>query len=360
VVVGQRSSRIIEGEKPSNRLKWVVVALVIAALLELTLWRTFSRVGIFIPRQGTFQTVYQIATQIGVILLNLAVLLGVLSVILSIARLRQLGGNRDLPMVIAIVGTIMVGGLTFIQLALVQNIVLTFLLRTFLLVMFGGVAVACWQRHTEWQKRLFATLLFGAIACQIIARTLLDAAVTFPALGGLNEFYLPLLLFGELVVLVNGVGAWLAYTPTGQHPARVMRQNWRAAIGAAALTLTFMAVTALTSNVAQTAIVPILGLYALGYTMQLPLALYVIALFFFLYTVFYNLSKVGQGTSYQAAAFGLILVFTGGYVYNISNQYLLALMGVLLLARPELLKTETEENNLTLTNNSGFRPEAGH
>jgi hypothetical protein len=357
VVVGQSSSRIIESDRHSNRLKWVVVALVIAALLELILWRTFSRVGIFIPRQGTFQTVYQIATQIGVILLNLAVLLGVLSFILSFGRLRQLGGNRDLPVMVAVVGAIMVGGLTFIQLALVQNIIVTFLLRTFLLIMFGGLAVAYWQRHTEWQKRLFATLLFGAITLQIIARTLLDAAVTFSALGGLNELYLPLLLFGEMVVLVNGLGAWLAYSPTGQHPARAMRQNWRAVIGAAALTLTFMAVTALTSNVAQSAIVPILGLYALGYTMQLPLALYVIGLFFYLYTAFYNLSKVGQHSYYQAIAFGLILVFTGGYVYNISNQYLLALMGVLLLARPELLETEAETEEI---NNSGFRPEAGH
>jgi hypothetical protein len=83
--------------------------------------------------------------------------------------------------------------------------------------------------------------------------------------------------------------------------------------------------------------VPILGLYALGYEMQWPLGLYIIVLFFFVYTVFYCLGEWKRGSFYRAAGLGLILIFAGGYTFQISDQYLFALVGVMLLARPELL-----------------------
>jgi hypothetical protein len=143
-------------------------------------------------------------------------------------------------------------------------------------------------------------------------------------------------MVGEAAVLVNGVVLYFIYGGGEKNPLRSMVRNWPAFVGALVLTGIFVGLTFLT--VAESDIVPILGLYALGYTMQLPLPMYIIALFFLLYTVFFNLGHLREGKFRRAAAFGLLLIFTGGYLFNISNQYFFALAGTLLLARPELVE----------------------
>lgn len=327
----------------TNRLRWLIPAFAIAAVLELLLWRTFSRVGVFIPKGDTFEQIYRVIAQIGVITLNFAVILGVASLVMTLNRLRVLGSfgtaeRREWPLSVAFVAIVLVAGLTLTQMGLVQNLLVTLFLRLALLTAFGALAVDYWQRHSDWRKRLFVTGLFGATAAQILARLLHDELVLLFNFHGMDNLYLPMLLGGELLVLLNGFGTFLAYGSAKESPLRGMLQSWKALAGAIAIGVVFLVTTLFTSNVAQSAIVPILGLYALGYTMQLPFPLYLAALFFFLYTVFYNLGRLKLGAEQKAAAFGLLLIFTGGYVFNLSNQYIFALVGLLLLARPELLE----------------------
>lgn len=336
-------------ESTTNRLSWLVPALVIAALLELVLWRVFSRVGLFIPKQGIGQDIYKVIAQIGIISLNFAVILGVATLVMSFNRLRLLGSfaneaKRNWPLSVALVAIVLTAGLTFCQLALVQNILLTLFLRLSLLTAFGAITVDYWQRNPTWPKRLFIGLFFAATASQITARLVHDELVSLFNFHGLDGVFLPLLLAGEGLVLVNGFVAFLAYAANEKSPLRSMPRSPKALAGAAFGAIAFLVTSLLTTNVAQTAIVPILGLYALGYTLQLPFPLYVVGLFFFLYTIFFNLGRLKLGVEYKAAACGLLLVFSGGYVFNISNQYLFALVGALLLARPELLSLKEKDS----------------
>ncbi len=352
-----REGAVSRPERVGPRLvRPVLIALAVAAVLELLLWRTFSRIGIFIPKKETFQAVYSVLTQVGVVVLNFAVVLGVVMLVLSLGRLRELGRfgqrsdggavvrkgrttrleTRSVALTVAVVGIMLVLGLTFIQMALVQNLLVSFLLRVAQIVAFTALAVDYWQSSRGWQARWFIGLLLTGYVVQITAKLILDYPAQLAGWNWLQNLYLPMLMFGEGAVLLNGIGLYLNYGGGGERPARSMVRNWPALLGAVGLAGGFLALTFLT--VAESDIVPILGLYALGYTMQLPLALYVIALFFLLYTVFFNLGHLRLGTRERAAAFGLILIFTGGYLFNISNQYLFALIGVLLLARPEILE----------------------
>jgi hypothetical protein len=329
--------------------RWILLALVISAMLELLLWRTFSRIGIFIPKQSTFQTVYNIGRDLGRFMLTFAVLMVVLALVLAVLKLREAGrfglitpglGNarsqvaaRSKPLIVAFVSIGLVLFITLSQLFPLQEIpVLSLLLRLSLIVAFSALAAEYWQNHPGILPRLFIGILLAGYVIELIAKIMQD----YLNLPNGQAWFMPMVMVGEGAVLLNGVVLYLVYGGGGQNPARSIARNWPAFVGALLLTGTFLGLAYVT--VAESDIVPILGLYALGYTMQLPLAMYVIALFFLLYTIFFNLGHLREGKHRRAAAFGLILVFTGGYLFNISNQYLFALAGVLLLARPELVE----------------------
>ncbi len=323
--------------------RWVLVALAISAVLELLLWRTFSRIGVFIPKQSTFQTVYDILSSLGRFVLTFSVIMTVIMLVLAVLRLREAGrfgvgqgkqvSARNRALIIAFVSIALVLFITFSQLFPTTEVpALSLLLRVCLLVAFSALAWDYWRVNPAWLPRLFIGLLLAGYVIQLLAKILQD----YLHLPNSQDWFIPLLMVGEAAVLVNGVVLYFIYGGGEKNPVRSMVRNWPAFVGALVLTAVFMGLTFLT--VAESDIVPILGLYALGYTMQLPLALYVIALFFLLYTVFFNLGHLRDGKFRRAAAFGLLLIFTGGYLFNISNQYFFALAGTLLLARPELVE----------------------
>ena len=324
-------------------LRPALTGLVVAAVLELLLWRTFSRIGVFIPKKGAFQEVYRIlGLDIGVIFLNLSVILSVAVFGMTAVRLRETGQfSRTSDRVqaglwsIAFVAITMVLGLTFFELFPRQEIpVVSLVLRLALLVSFGSLGAIYWRTNPRPIARLFVGLLVAAYGFQIVAKLIEDRFLPLPAGLNPNDVYVPLLLVGEGAVLVNGIVLYVLYGTNGERPARSLARHWPSFLGAVGLTSLFLGLTFLT--VAESDIVPILGLYALGYTMQLPLALYVIGLFFALYTIFFNLGGAKKSYRQRAVAFGMILILVGGYQFNLSNQYLFALIGVLLLARPEL------------------------
>lgn len=348
--IKKANARLVSQERSRSGLfRWILVALVISAVLELLLWRTFSRIGIFIPKQSTFQTVYDIGRDIGRFMLTFAVVLAVILLVLAVVKLREAGrfgltvagqtnagsrvAARRKPLLVAFVSIGLVIFITFSQLFPLQEIpALSLLLRLSLIVAFTALVTDYWQNNRSFLGRLFISFLLAGYVVQLTAKIMQD----YLNLPNGQDWFIPMLMVGEGAVLINGIILYLVYGGGGEKPVRSMVRNWPAFVGALGLTGVFLGLAYLT--VAESDIVPILGLYALGYTMQLPLALYVIALFFLLYTVFFNLGHLREGKNRRAAAFGLILVFTGGYLFNISNQYLFALAGILLLARPELVE----------------------
>jgi uncharacterized membrane protein len=329
-------------ERTSSLLWWTLVTLTIAAVAELVIWRTFSRIGVFIPkdepRMAGFRAFYNVSVEIGTIMVNFAVILAVLALFLMIARLREnesLDRIRNRWLVIGLVMTVLVLAASLALLALVENLPASTLLRLALIGAIAGFALDYWRNNRDWTSRLFISLLAWGYIVPLVAKLVADLS---PSLGldwGVR-FYEPMLDAGELLVVINGFVVFLVYGSDRKagHPALQMLRHWPALLGATVLVGAFLALTFVT--VAESFIVPILGLYALGYPMHWPLPVYVIALFFLLYTIFYNLGEMRRGKIQRAAALGLILIFCGGYLFSISDQYLFALAGVLLLTRPEL------------------------
>jgi hypothetical protein len=336
-------------------LRWTLVALAVAAIAELLVWRTFSRIGVFIPKSegSVMKTVYTISVQLGTILLNFAVILAIASLLLSFWRFRaggELGDaargqtalqlRRNMFLRVAAVASLVVLFASLMLLALVQNTLTTTTIRLALLVAFSALAADMWLRVRDWRMRLFTALMLAGYYLQLIAKLLHDLLGQQLGLGWQETLYEPMLMAGELAVILNGLVAFLAFTSNTSRKRGVLKDmlaHPRSLIGAIALVAVFLFLTFIT--VAESYIVPILGLYALGYGMHWPLPFYVISLFFFLYTVFYCLGEWKRGSFYRATGLGLILLFAGGYTFQISDQYLFALVGVFLLARPELMES---------------------
>lgn len=332
-----------QAEQSTRTLWWTLVALVIAAIAELLIWRTFSRVGVFIPKDEPrltgFRNFYNVSVEIGTIILNFAVLVALLAMFLSAQRLRAHGDLEGLAnrwLRVGVVATALVLAFSLALLYLVENLVASTLLRLALISAFAAFALDYWQQHRDGRSRVFIALLAGGYIIPLVAKLLHDV---LPALGireVQNVLYEPMIEAGELLVMINGFVVFLVYGSNRKavSPAREMVRHWPALLGAIVIVGIFLGLTFVT--VAESFIVPILGLYSLGYPMHWPLPIYAIALFFLAYTIFYNLGEMRQGKVQRAAAFGLILIFCGGYQFNISQQYLFALVGVLLLTRPVL------------------------
>jgi hypothetical protein len=344
-----------------SNFNWIVITLVIAAVLELLLYRTFSRVGVFIPKEGermaTFRTVYNISVPVGTIMLNFSVVLAIATLVLIALRFRKTGvfgalaeanegthgRTRNLALTVALFAVSVAIGLSLALLILVQSEVASFSLRLALLVAFSALALDMWLRNADWRWRLFTFLLWGGYALQLGGKIYLDSIAS--RIGGSSaDLFLPLINLGETLAVINGVVAFLCFVrvdwnltapkpiPNNNNLLREIAKHPLALLGTLLLTAAFVVLTLIT--VAETYIVPILALYGLGYAMHLPLALYVISLFFGLFTIFYLL---GRWKTHKALALGLILLLVGGYTFNITQQYLFALVGVLLIARPEVL-----------------------
>jgi hypothetical protein len=345
---------------------WIVITLVIAAVLELLLYRTFSRVGVFIPKEGermaTFRTVYNISVQVGTIVLNFSVVLAIVTLVVSALRFRRTGEfgataqasagrygkARNIALTVAFFAISIAVGLSLALLILVQSEIASFSLRTALLVAFSALALDMWLRHADWRWRLFTVLMWCGYAFQLGGKIYLDSISS--RIGGSSaDLFLPLINLGETLVVVNGIVAFICFVRVDWSVSKLeakgggeivrsyslLREIGRhpvALLGALVLTAIFVFLTLIT--VAETYIVPILALYGLGYAMHLPLALYVISLLFIFYTIFYLL---GRWKTHKALALGLLLLLVGGYTFNITQQYLFALVGVLLIARPEVL-----------------------
>lgn len=334
-----------------STLRWVLIALTIAAVAELLIWRTFSRIGVFIPKDNApvMKAVYSVSVQIGTILLNFAVLLAIISLALSIWQFRLEGvlgskantdeeNRRNRALTIGILGIIAVLAASAVLLGVVQNTPLTTIIRVGLIIAFTGLGADLWLKQRDWLVRLFVGLMLIGYWLQLIAKLLHDTIFPLMGVNWQEVVYQPILMAGELAVIINGFVAFVVFTrktAAQRGLFRDMLEHPKSLIGAVLVVAVFVFLTFIT--VAESYIVPILGLYALGYEMQWPLSLYIIVLFFFVYTVFYCLGEWKRGSFYRAAGLGLILIFTGGYTFQISDQYLFALVGVMLLARPELL-----------------------
>ena len=148
----------------------------VSALAEVLIWRAFSRIGVFIPkdepRLAGFKAFYEGSVKVGEVLRNFAVVLAYGGLALLVLKLRQSGvlgfskrASTSRALTVGVAATLLVFGLTIALLGLMESSFGSLVLRLAMLVAFGSFGLYYWQRNQAWVQRLFIALFLSVICC---------------------------------------------------------------------------------------------------------------------------------------------------------------------------------------------------
>ena len=299
-----------------------------AGVAEWAIYRVFSRTFQSMPKNEFFQTVYHYGTQIGMVAVYFAAILAIATLLLLVARL----GGAGLRL--AAIGMMLVLFFSFASLVVAPDPDLAYGVATALdmtlLATICVLLVAYWQRNPQPLRRALAVVLGLTYATTLVANL------------SLSETALVLRAFvGEGLVVADAALFFAAYG-LSRDGARSYKLRVWAAVAATVVAAIFTGMCFGMANIAQTAIVPILANYSLGFTMQLPLSVYIVGLWLTVYTLvacFFS-----RNSERIAAALSLTLLFAGGYQFYVSDQFMMALAGLALLALPEALTLRSLRN----------------
>jgi hypothetical protein len=284
----------------SASLRAVLVALPFVALAELVLMRTFYRVGIFIPKDGPFRTVYAVLTDVGSFAFNLASVLALAALgLLGLAAVRRRDGQVGLALgafLVSVVaaraaGASVVGPIPRLTFALA----LVAVVAPFLV---SGADVA----HRALVLAASAALGLSTYA-GVAQGPGLDGA---PGVAGAQ-------VVAELLVVLAAAAAAAAWLRT-EHP------RLRPILIAAPRAASFLA--AWTANGAVTGI---LVLWTAGLRLFLAPWVYAIALWAFL------IAALGWLRNRPWRGLGLVLLLTSGLLLGSTYQLAIGLLAIVLL-----------------------------
>jgi hypothetical protein len=281
-------------------LRAVLIALPFAALAELLLMRTFYRVGVFIPKEGSFRSVYAWLTDAGSFAFNLASVLAIVALaLLGVAAFRR----RARGLGVAVVA---------------------FLVSVLLARPAGAAAVGPAPRLTFALVLIAVVVPFlrsGADAAHRLLVAAIAACFLLSAYGGIAQGPGVVRALGvpgaeiaaELLVVLAAVAAPVAWSRT---------DRFRPGPVAVAAPLAGAFLAAWTANGSVTGI---LALWTLGLRLYLAPWVYAIALWAFL------TAGIGWLRSQPARSAGMVLLLTAGVLLGSTYQQALALVAVVLL-----------------------------
>jgi hypothetical protein len=284
----------------SEPLRAVLLALPFVVLAELLLMRMFYRVGIFIPKQGSFRTVYTVLSDFGSFAFNLASVLALAALgLLTLLAFRH--GDRTLAFVIAaFLVSILAAPVAGVE-AVGPVPRLAFLLALL------AVTVPFLRSGAEVAHRLLVAAIAACFVLSTYSGLAQGAGVGgAPGISGGQ-------LAAELVVVLAAAIAPMAWLRTDGF-------RLRPPVVAAPLAASFVA--AWTANGAVTGI---LVLWTVGLRLYLAPWIYAIALWAF-FTV-----AIGWLPRWPWRSAGLVLLIAGGMLLGSTYQQSLGILAVVLL-----------------------------
>lgn len=290
---------------PWTPLAAVLALLPVAALTELSLTRTFYRVGIYIPREGPFRSVYAILTEVGSFAFNLSAVLAVL----AIGLLAAAAGRRG-RMTVAVVLSAFLAAVLLTSLSGSYDLGPTARL-TFVLAV-GAVAWPFVRSLGPTAERLAVAGVALAAALSAYAGLVGDAARLLPSSDGPGGATAAQLA-GEAVVVATAFALFAAWA------ARDGLRPWPVALGA------IPAAALIVAWKANGAVTGILVLWTAGLRLYLPVWLYALALGAF------AAAAVGWLPRRPWRAAGLSLLFVGGFLLESTYLQSLAVIALVLL-----------------------------
>lgn len=301
-----------------NALGSVAAALAAAGVAELILQRTFYRVGIFIPKEGPFGTVYRSGTQLGSFFFNVASILVVVALVLIVAGLARTGrtvaaGLAASTTAVALAGPLLGGE--------------PWLAVVFRLLFFASILSFSWPALRHGPRAVTAGLL-TAFGCSVLYGAA-NGVMIVGGLAGTAPGAGAVLSAGEIVVLLLGPGFYLAWrrSEPARPPGRTLVwAAFPAAILLAALTM-------------QPRYAGILVIWTVGLSFVLPMLLYAVSFWLFAAATIGFLRR----PSTRTRGLGLVLLVVGGYFPQTTYEFLTAAVAVALWCGASLARPAADE-----------------
>lgn len=296
-------------EEPSERarppawprsLRAILLALPIAALAELLLMRTFYRVGVFIPKEGAFRSVYAALTDVGSFAFNLASVLALAALgLLAVTAFRRRDTALGLVLGAFLASILLARGAGVEGLGPLPRLA------------FGLAVLAVVVPFLRSGADAAHRVMVGAVAACLLLSSYAGVAVG-PGVGRLPGVVVAQIV-AELLVMVAAFAAPAAWLGTE-------RFRPGPAIVAAPLAAAFLA--AWTANGSVTGI---LVLWSLGLRLYLAPWVYAVGLWAFLST------GIGWLRHRPWRSAGLVLLLTAGMLLGSTYQQAVAVVALVLL-----------------------------
>ena len=302
--VAPRSARPAGEAAAWGPLASVLALLPVTALTELLLIRTFYRVGIHVPREGPFRSVYGVLTHVGSFALNLSSVLAIVA--LAFLAWRAWAGSHY-PAAVALAAVASLGVL--LPIASVRELGPTARLAFVL----GVVAVV--RPAFASADRFHRFALLGAAAVALLssyAGFAADAGLLAPSAAEPGGGVVAQLVAEALAVVTGFVLFASAVRSDGARPRAL-------ALGA------LPAVALVGAWVANGAITGILVIWTAGLRMYLPVWLYALALWAF------SAAAAVWFPRRPWRAAGVVLLLVAGVSLGTTYQQALALVGLVLI-----------------------------
>lgn len=297
----------------SEAFRYIVPALIAASILEFSLIRTFSRMGVVLPKQKLVFDIYDLLILTGSFMFNFASLLVLLAV--ALAGVLVFTRTRRSSFLLS------ASALALIQL----SIYLVFYPPT------AAISVAF--DATALLAVLSAALFFDSNAQNRAQRAfvwLLAASYAstyyFKALPGITQLFdirveqaytIQAFNLGEAFAVLNGVVAFFAFS---------YRRSGFAMLSTPTLAATVVSVLFAASYLRSPWLTSTISTWTLGFTLFLPFPFYTVALWLYCYTL------LDTFRTNRRVAYSLILILLAGRTLQLTYLNLLAILGLLLLS----------------------------
>lgn len=305
-------------------IRFIVKGLLVAGIVEFSLIRTFSRMGILLPPREPVMSIFNMMMFVGSVAFNFASLLVILVLLWASYFLLSHRSKAD-----RIAGSALVIVITLSMLFLVvtPNVLVSILyniLSMFLVTILGISLIREGGSIERWlgvaiTLSFVTTYLFKILP---LLDQLLGLSLNIAGVGILN--------LGEaLAVVATPLIFLLTYRYRRGSGKTLLRANSKAIIVS-----TIMASLFGSFYLASPWITSILAVWTLGFTMYLPFPFYIIAIWLFLYSLF---SLPGDK---KALAYGMLLILLAGHLIQLTYLNLLAILGMLFVSRPAVMNVD--------------------
>lgn len=300
----------------------IVKGLLVAGIIEFALIRTFSRMGIFLPAREPIMSIFNLMMFIGSVSFNFASLLVIFALTLSSYYLL-----KHPPVSERAIGTLIIPvvALSLLFLAITPSLISSIIynMLSLALILMLGFTLAEQGRKVE---NFFGVLVALSFASTYLFKTL---PLIDQVLGSsMNSSGVTVLNLGEaLAVAATPLIFFIAYRSKRGSGETLYTGNTMAIITATAVAGLFASF-----YLANPWIASIMAVWTLGFTLYLPFPFYPVAIWLFFYSIV-SLPKDRKGLAY-----GLLLILLAGHLMQLTYLNLLAILGMVLASKPELLE----------------------